>query len=105
MFQHNWKISELKNGGSKFWDKIFKEDNHYLLGLVLGFGEINSKLFNEECNGNKKRVDQRVNHTSLEELKNILKDDLFIEDLCIPQFISYQAEDELVNHYKKGRKK
>lgn len=99
------KVSELKNGGSKFWDKIFKERNHFLLGLVLGFGETNSRLFDEEFNGNKKSFDQRVDHTSLEELKKILKDDISIEDLCIPQFISYQEEDDLVNDYKKAREK
>lgn len=99
------KVDELKNGGSKFWDKIFKEKNHYLMGLVLGFGEKNSRLFDEEFTGNKKNFDQRVDHSSLSELKKILKDDVSIEDLCIPQFISYQKQDEVVNAYMVSRKK
>ena len=98
------KISELKNGGSSFWDKIFKEKNHYLMGLVLGFGEKNSRCFDEESNGKKELLNQRIEHTSLIELRKILKEDISIEDLCIPQFISYQEEDEVVEDYRLSRK-
>ena len=100
------KVEELRSGGSKFWDKIFKDKNHYLMGIIFGFGERNSKCFQLEMNGNEAIKDQRMEHPSLDELRNLFKDDVSIEDMCLPTFVSYPVNgvDEIVENYKRERK-
>lgn len=104
-FNTLFKVNELKRGGSAFWDKIFKEKNHYLMGLVFGFGEENSRYFNEESNGNAKLHKKRVEHTSLMEMKKLLKDEISVEDLTLPYFISYQENDKILDNYRISRRK
>ena len=95
------KIEELKSGGSKFWDKIFKNKNHYLMGLIFGFGEKNSRFFQLEQD--KTISIKRVNHVPIKEIKTLMKDKLCIENLCLPMFISYLLEDEMLEDYRKKR--
>lgn len=100
------KAKELKKGGSKFWDKIFKEKNHYLMGIIFGFGEKNSKYFQQEMDGDEMIRQQRVDHTSLDELRNLFKDDVSIVDMCLPSFVSYPVNgvDEVVETYDENKK-
>lgn len=99
------KVRELKNGGSKFWDKIFKEKNHYLMGIVFGFGEKNSKYFQLETDGDEMIRQQRVDHTTLDEVRNLFKDDVSVIDMCLPSFVSYPINgvDEVVESYSKNK--
>ena len=98
------KIMELRNGSSRFWDKIFKSRNHYLMGLIFGYGEKNSKCFQMEKEGDKNIRLERVTYTSLAEIKNSFRDDVSIKDLCLPSFISYDDKDDIVEAYKEKRK-
>jgi hypothetical protein len=97
------KVLELKRGGSKFWDKIFKDTNHYLMGLIFGYGEKNAKLFTAEERGEKILREKRVDHNSLEEIKKTFEDDVSIEDMCLPTFISYDEKDVIIEEYKEKR--
>ncbi|NGX60200.1 MAG: hypothetical protein KR126chlam3_01369 [Chlamydiae bacterium] len=91
---------EIGNYSSEFWKTIKK--NHYLMGLLFGFGEKNSKFFQWEQEKSisfpfrvasynspwlKKR---RFSKFAVEEK---------IENLSIPQFIVYQPVDEAVEKY------
>lgn len=98
------KVLELKSGGSKFWDKIFKDTNHYLMGLLFGYGEKNAKNFEIEQTGKEDLGNRRLCHVSLEEIKNTFKDKISIEDLCLPNFISYDINDEVIDDYQEKRK-
>ena len=72
------------------------------MGLVFGYGEVNAKKFESEEKKCETFVGQRVEHTSLEEIKNLFKDDVSIEDLCLLSFVSYQEEDKVIKDYKEN---
>lgn len=96
------KVLELKGGGSLFWDRIFREKNHYLMGIIFGFGERNSRCFQLEVEGDIEMKKIRKNPTNILEIKNSLKDEVSIEDLCLPSFVSYpeQGVDKTVEKFE-----
>ncbi|MDX8430237.1 MAG: hypothetical protein SNF33_00270 (plasmid) [Candidatus Algichlamydia australiensis] len=100
------KVQELKNGEFRFWDKIFKDKDHYLMGLLFGFGEENSKAFQLESEGDKEVAKRRRSHTPIAEARKSFENTLNLQDLRIPSFVSYskQGEDKIVESYYKKRK-
>jgi len=87
---------------SRFWQKV--QGNHYLLGLLLGFGEQNAKLFQWE--------EEKKMHYPLRRGTSILPGhtgkaahELDIQDLDVPGFIVYQVIDEQLEKYKIEREK
>lgn len=98
-FDPNKVIYQIGKNSDPFWSKI--EENHYLLGLLLGFGEKNSKEFQEE---DKKRVQYQTRRASAEDpVPNKNPRNLTFEDLIIPPFVIYSLVDDQVEKYKMER--
>lgn len=95
-------IQFIGDKSSPFWQKVQK--NHFLLGLLFGFGEPNAKYFQWE---HEKKVQYPLRrgtcaipgHTGKPAHK------LKVEDLDVPSFIIYQAIDEQLDKYKLEREK
>jgi|GEM_PF-1609916 len=96
------KVEELERGCFEFWDKIFKEKHHYLMGIVFGFGDENARKFQLELDN--KAVAKRVKHVPDSEIRKLFKDKVTVQDLGIPQFISYDKDDKVVANYREKRK-
>lgn len=101
-------LSTIEDKNSTFWKKVFT--NHYLHGLLLGYGEKNAYLFNwvrtetlplESISMLRfpelSRLDQHAKQT--------FKKKISIEDLPIPYFVSFEINDEEVERYSKEREK
>lgn len=97
------QIKALECGGSEFWDKIFKENDHYLMGLLFGYGKKNSETFEQEIYENNIHKKKRIEHTSLDEIKSVFKDIVTVDDLCLPQFVIYDENDDTINSYRSQR--
>lgn len=92
---------EINNNFADFW-KIFKDNsNAYLMGLLFGYGERNSKLFQWE---KEKSISFPFRVASYHSpwlkkrrfSRNFIEN---IENLDIPQFVVYQPVDEVVGKY------
>ncbi len=99
-------LTEIENLDSFFWDKVFH--NHYLFGLVLGFGEKNSYLYHWAD----KNLKPDQLQTICPNLLNIeVVDDLFfqknlkISDLQLPLFGVYSIYDETLEQYRCERER
>lgn len=95
-------VHEIGLSSSSFWSEIKK--SHYLLGLLLGFGEKNAKYFQWENEG---KIKHMYRHSSCDfiGLTGKAPQDLSIEDLDIPAFIVYQPVDEQVEKFRLEREK
>ena len=93
-------VYRIGDGLDPFWIKI--KENHYLLGLLFGFGEKNAEYFNWES---KKRIryPQRRSACFSPAGSGLPAHELTIEDLDLPSFISYQMIDEQVERYRMER--
>ncbi len=93
-------VYRIGDGLDSLWKKIKK--NHYLLGLLFGFGEKNSKYFNWE---KKKKIHypQRRSSCFSPAGSGMPAHELQIEDLDLPAFVSYQVIDEQVEKYRMER--
>lgn len=93
---------EIGNKSSEFW-KIFKKSgNSFLWGLLFGYGEKNSKLFQWEKEESISFPFRGTSYNSLWLKKRRLLRRAFgekIENLDIPQFVIYQPIDEIVGKY------
>lgn len=93
---------EIGNDSASFW-KIFKDNsNAYLMGLLFGYGEKNSKLFQWEKEKSISFPFRVVSYRSPWLKKRrvfgcAIRED--VENLDIPQFIVYQPVDEIVGRY------
>ncbi len=87
---------------SQFWQKI--RESHYLLGLLLGFGEQNAKLFQWE-HDKKMQFPMRRGTSILPGHTGKAAHELEIEDLDVPGFIIYQVIDEQLEKYKSERER
>lgn len=97
-------VLEFENVNSVFWEKVF--DNHFLQGILHGFGERNSYFFSKE-------FENKMNQSTL--LKCIFgSSDLIYNDqeggdlthLKLPSFRSYEYPngiDPVVEKYRKER--
>ena len=93
-------VYRIGDGLDPLWKKIKK--NHYLLGLLFGFGEKNARYFNWE---QKKKIHypQRRSSCFSPAGSGLPAHELTIEDLDLPTFVSYQVIDEQVERYRMER--
>ncbi len=89
-----WEIGQTN---SNFWNTIKKD--HYLMGLLFGFGEKNAKFFQWE-------MDRSISfpfRISSGDLPFVGKKSFArygkVKNLAIPQFVIYQPTDEFVEKY------
>lgn len=95
-------VYRIGEKGDPAWEKI--KGNHYLMGLLFGFGEKNARCFSWEESEKKYFPLRRI--TSFSPVgtgKPVHK--LSIEDLDLPGFVSYQLIDEQVERYRMEREK
>lgn len=83
------------------WKKLKK--NHYLLGLLFGFGEVNANFFAREMDTKSHPLRRFSIKISGPIAKSIQI--LSVKDLDIPGFISYHLYDPVEEHFKKEREK
>lgn len=98
-FDPNKVIYQIGKSSDLFWSKV--EENHYLLGLLLGFGEKNAQYFQWENDKGKHYQTRRLSAEDLVPDKN--PRNLTIEDLIIPPFVIYTVIDDQVEKYKMER--
>lgn len=92
----------IGNKQSKFWQKVQK--NHYLLGLLFGFGEQSSKHFQWEKE-RKMQYPLRRGTSILPGHTGKAVHQLTLEDLDIPAFVIYQVIDERLEKYRAERRR
>ncbi len=101
-------LNSIEDKNSVFWKKVFT--NHYLHGLLLGYGERNAYLFDwvkketlplEFVSILRFPELSRLNNHA----KQVLKKKVSTEDLPIPYFVSFEINDEVVERYSKEREK
>jgi hypothetical protein len=101
-------LDSIEDEGSVFWDRVFT--NHYLLGLLLGYGEKNAYLF-DWVRKNALQL-QSVSILRFPELsrlkqhtKQTLKKNVTIQDLPIPYFVSFEINDKEIERFAQEREK
>lgn len=97
-------LQDLSNAESLFWTRVFR--NHYLSGLLLGFGEKNAYLYDW---GEKNHIEPFVSRPkgmpSLDQISNLyFKSTIYLEDLYLPLFGSSEINDPVVEKYRIERK-
>lgn len=96
---------EIEDTKSSFWNAI--EDNAQLLGLLLGYGRVNSYAFHWK----NKEATPRITKF-MENIENRKKDSEFVGDISfntayfdLPSFISFEMKDSKIEQYQKEREK
>lgn len=89
-------VYQIGNNSDPFWSKVVK--NHYLMGILLGFGEKNSRCFQSE---REKGIDFPIRKVSEEENLKILS----INEITLPVFTVYDLNDDQVEKYRLEREK
>ncbi|NGX37604.1 MAG: hypothetical protein K1000chlam2_00760 [Chlamydiae bacterium] len=100
-FEPDKAVYWVGDHSQSFWRKVQK--NHYLMGLLFGFGEKNAKLFQQESKKMAWFPLRRGTDSPIGSGKGAY--DLTIEDLEIPHFIVFQPIDEQEEKYKNERDK
>jgi hypothetical protein len=101
-------LDSINDPESKFWDEVFK--NHYLFGLLMGYGQKNAYLFDWISKnrlplkaisfGRFKEFSRLNQHHEL-----MRKIDVDIYDLEIPYFVSFEIDNEDVERYTREKEK
>lgn len=95
---------EIKQKDSKFWKKI---ENSYLLGLLFGYGKTNSTLFHWKHFDHPQSCDEFCKNMqtlfSNERKAGYIK--YTIDNFDIPDFISFDDNDLIIEKYKEERTK
>lgn len=93
-------VYKIGNSADPFWNAV--EKNHYLMGLLLGFGEKNSQFFQWESDkGLQYQRSASVFDLGTDKNPQVLN----ITDLTIPPFATYGLIDDQVERYKEEREK
>jgi hypothetical protein len=95
-------VYRIGDDSDPFWEKI--RQNHFLLGVLFGFGEKNSRFFTWE-NAKNELFPQRRSSCFSPVGSGLPVHELTIEDLDLPAFISYQIIDEQVEQYRLERER
>lgn len=97
-------LGEISNKKSSFWTKVFS--NSYLFGILMGYGERNSKIWTW-CSENDKIATIRLGfhgHPEVNEIGSVFfKIDLKPSDLLLPMYVSFSIYDETLETYRKER--
>ena len=98
---------DFENPQSVFWEKIFS--NHFLLGILYGFGERNAYLFSREIELEK--TDKKRFHDHFLFSSRLIKNKAAggdIRNIKLPAFRSYappfEKEDPIIIKYRKEKK-
>ena len=102
-------LDSIDDECSPFWNKVFK--NHYLHGLLLGFGEKNSFLFDQTY----KNDLLKLKDISIERFEGLLtcdkhsseamQPDVTIKNLVTPYFITFDIHDDINHKYSEEKKR
>lgn len=95
-------IDEISDKNSLFWERVFH--NHYLMGLLFGFGERNAFIFDWGAQHEAFLSDQQ--EVKLCDKRFIDENKSFISprDLKLPLFGSFSINDPYLENYKKEQK-
>lgn len=101
-------LDTIEDENSIFWDRVLT--NHFLLGLLLGYGEKNAYLFDwitkNTLSPQSMSIARFPELSRIEQdVKKTMKKSITIEDLPIPYFVTFEISDETVERYKKEREK
>lgn len=91
-------VYQLGNKEQGLWQEI--KTNHYLLGLLLGFGKKNASFFNNEQEQLRWESSRRGCHNWKIDTDNTSE---IIYQLKVPEFIVYKKNDEYEKKYNKER--
>lgn len=101
-------LDSIEDAESPFWGQVFK--NHYLLGLILGYGQKNAFLFDWKC-----RHSFSIDTVSIERFRELArlrhrtkamrKANILVEDLEIPYFVVFDIDDKEMVRYSHEREK
>ncbi|MCH9609894.1 MAG: hypothetical protein S4CHLAM45_13800 [Chlamydiales bacterium] len=100
-------LDSIDDKNSSFWKKVF--ENHYLHGLLLGFGEKNSFLFDHTSKSDLVKIKaisfQRFKELSRSEKhsKGMMQPVVSIKNLVIPYFVTFNINDEIIDKYQKEK--
>lgn len=97
-------LNEVSSENSVFWEKIFKD--HVIMGILLGYGERNAFIWELEDNLNESLQCKPINATinDSEYSKILVKEEVTIDDLLIPLFVSFSQYDPEIERYQQERK-
>lgn len=103
LFDPHTILEEISSEHSEFWGKVFKD--HFLMGILLGYGEKNAFIWELESKSNKSLRCKPANLTIDDSYysKLIAKENVAISDLLIPLFVSYSQYDREVEKYQQER--
>ena len=104
-FNPNEKIEQIQNNGDPFWEKVF--ESHYLLGLLLGYGERNAFMFDWYISrGIRPRYTGSFCQPEIERRNQLmLKSSISIDEVPLPIFRLFSPSDEKLEAYKKERER
>jgi len=99
-------IKNLRSGHHEIWRRIFND--FVCEGLLLGYGEQNSRLF-EKLYEERKKGDKPDAYKSSEDSNPLTKADCYLNDIAfrIPKFIMFDKKEseKLVREYRREREK
>ncbi|MDN3507088.1 MAG: hypothetical protein P0S96_07660 [Simkaniaceae bacterium] len=95
-------VFQIGVGSDPVWKKV--KNNHFLLGLLFGFGEKNASYFDWE---QKKKIKfpHRRSSCFSPSGSGLSIHELTIDDLDLPAFVTYQVVDEQVERYRLERER
>ena len=105
-FDPNEVATQIEDETSIFWEKVFQD--HFLFGLVFGYGERSSYLFDWEKKLFKRLYKRDMFVSSQEERKFIdlmSKKDVEVSDLLWPVFFHFGVADPMRIYYELEREK
>ncbi|MCI0381693.1 MAG: hypothetical protein L0207_01385 [Chlamydiae bacterium] len=100
-------VFEMQDKNSKIWEKIRGGGHALLWGILFGYGKKNSyafhwKYFKEGINNFFPSIKNKFSEHPFRGLSNVRID---LNNFAIPSFISFEDQDEVVEKYKKERKR
>lgn len=95
-------LDEISDNDSVFWEKVFH--SHYLMGLLYGFGDRNSFIFDWGARYNGFLKDQQGKTRFDELVLDENKPNVTPADLKLPLFASFSIDDPTLEIYKREQK-
>ena len=105
-FKPNSVVMHIEDEKSIFWEKVFHD--HFLFGLVFGYGERSSYLFDWEEKHFNSFYKRNLFTSSKEErrfIDLISKQELEVSDLLWPDFFCFGVTDPMKIYYQLEREK
>lgn len=102
-------LDTIDDHKSSFWNSVFT--NHYLHGLLLGFGEKNAFIFDymKKMDSLKTKAFSFQHFAHSSEIyahgKEMMQPNVSIENLVIPYFVTYDINDDMREKYLREKGK